>query len=224
MTMDILRQHGRLRSAPSRRLRQNVAPALLRRIVEGRLKPGEKINESRLSAELGVSRTPLREALLYLEQEGLVRSDLRRGFTVEPLSGREVRETYPVLAALECLAIRTSFELVPLLLPQLERMNAEFARTRSPVKALELDTRWHETLMSHSKNSRLHSLTAMLRLAIRRYEHLYMADVKLIPASAAQHRVILSAVRKQHLAAVIEAVEYNYLFGMRALLRKMGEE
>ncbi|MGH9578837.1 MAG: GntR family transcriptional regulator [Terriglobales bacterium] len=213
-----------LRPRPPTRLRQNVAPALLRRIVQGGLKPGEKINESRLSAELGVSRTPLREALLYLEREGLVRSDLRRGFTVEPLSAREVRETYPVLAALECLAVRSSFELLPLLLLQLARINAEFARTRSPARALELDTRWHQTLMSQSKNSRLLSIVGMLRLAIRRYEHLYMSDVRLIPASVAQHGAILRAIRKRDQAALMKAVEFNYLFGMQALLRKMGEE
>src|SRR5713101_6738628 len=100
---------------PSKRLRQDVLQALLKRIIEGTLKPATKIIESRLAAELDVSRTPLREALLHLEREGLVRSDLRRGFTVERLSAREVRETYPLLAALECFGVRSSAELLPLL-------------------------------------------------------------------------------------------------------------
>ncbi|HEY6306254.1 MAG TPA: GntR family transcriptional regulator [Candidatus Angelobacter sp.] len=207
-----------------RRLRQNVAPDLLRRIVEGRLKPGEKIIESRLSSELGVSRTPLREALLYLEREGLVRSDMRRGFTVEPLSARDVRETYPVLAHLECLAIRTSFDLLPLLIPELQRINSEFARARSSEKALELDSKWHDLLASQSKNSRLASLLRTLRLAIRRYEHLYLADRGLISTSVTQHRTIIRALRKRDLEALLKAVEVNYLFGMRVLLRRMGEE
>ena len=72
----------------TRRLRQDVLPALRQRILAGRMKAGTKIIESRLAATLGISRTPLREALLHLEREGLVRSDLRRGFTVEPLSSR----------------------------------------------------------------------------------------------------------------------------------------
>lgn len=212
------------RLPPVRRLRQQLLPALRKSILLGRLKPGGKIIESRLAAALGVSRTPLREALLHLEREGLVRSDLRRGFTVEPLSGREVRETYPLLAALECFAVRTSAEFLPPLLPALERMNAQFRRARSPQQALELDTRWHDTLVSPSRNSRLAALVASLRLAIRRYEVIYMSDAGMLPASAAQHDDILAALRRGAMAEALKAIERNYLLGMHVLLRKMGEE
>ena len=209
---------------PSRRLRQDVVPALLKRIVEGRLKPGAKIIESRLAADLGVSRTPLREALLHLEQEGLVRSDMRRGFSVEPLSPREIREAYPLLAALECFAVRSSAAFLPLLIPALERINADFQRARLPKRALQLDTLWHDTLVSQSHNSHLTSLVVSLRRAIHRYEHVYMSDARLIPTSAAQHRAILSAIRKGDLDEAGKAIETNYSFGMQVLLRKMGEE
>jgi DNA-binding GntR family transcriptional regulator len=207
-----------------KRLRQALHLALLDLIVTGKLKGAEKINESRTSRLLKVSRTPLREALLHLEREGLVRSDLRRGFTVEPLSTREVRETYPILAQLECLAVRTSARIVAALLPELTRINAKFARARTPKRALEMDTLWHNTLMSQSKNARLASMVNGLRLAIRRYEHFYMADSKLIPNSAAQHRDIIAALRRNDLEAGIKAIEENYFFGMQVLLRKMGEE
>lgn len=213
-----------LRTPGRKRLRQDLRPALLHSIVTGRLKAGEKINESRLAAQLKVSRTPLREALFHLEQEGLVRSDLRRGFTVEPLSSREVRETYPLLAHLECLAVRNSARFVAPLLPALARINTAFARARTPRQALELDTLWHDTLTSQSKNARLASLMAGLRLAIRRYELFYMADAKLIPASVAQHQEIIAAFQRDDLSAALQAIEENYLFGMQILLRKMGEE
>jgi len=209
---------------PSKRLRQDVLQALLKRIIEGTLKPATKITESRLAAELDVSRTPLREALLHLEREGLVRSDLRRGFTVERLSEREVRETYPLLAALECLAVRSSAELLPLLVPALRRINAEFRRACLPQKALDLDTLWHDTLLSQSKNSRLKALVTSLRRAIRRYEHFYMSDTTLIPTSAAQHRAIITAIRSGDTDQIATAIETNYIFGMQVLLRKMGEE
>ena len=212
------------RTTPSKRLRQGLLPALLKRIVEGELKPGAKIIESRLAAEIGVSRTPLREALLYLEREGLVRSDLRRGFTVAALSAREVRETYPLLAALECFAVRQRPQLLKLLIPDLERINGEFARARSPQRALDLDTLWHDKLMSQSMNSRLIALVASLRRAIRRYEHFYMSEARLIPASAAQHRAIIHAIRKGDTDEVLRAIDANYLFGMQVLLQKMGEE
>src|SRR6516164_1643953 len=130
------------------RLRQNVLPRIRQHILSGYLKPGSRIIESQLAALVRVSRTPLREALLCLEQEGLVRSDLRRGFTVAPFSTRDVRETYPLLAALERHAARTNFDFLHLLLPDLKRINELFVRARSAKVAIERDTQWHAVLMS----------------------------------------------------------------------------
>src|SRR5688572_24496804 len=77
-------------------------------ILNGELLDGSRIVESSLCDQLGVSRTPLREALFRLEQEGLVRQDLARGFSVMPLSAREVREIYPIIWTLEVLALELS--------------------------------------------------------------------------------------------------------------------
>jgi len=89
-------------------IRTDLRRIVLERIVSGTLAPGVRIKEARLAEELGTSRTPLREALIKLEQEGFVRSELAHGFTVEPISGREVREIYPLLWTLETLALRSS--------------------------------------------------------------------------------------------------------------------
>jgi len=211
------------RTAGRPQLRQSLHLALVDLIVKGGLHAGDKINESRTSRVLKVSRTPLREALIQLEREGLVRPDLRRGFTVEPLSAREIRETYPILAQLECLAVRSSARLVSAVLPELTRINHEFARARTPQRALDLDTRWHDTIMSQSTNARLASIVSRLRVAIRRYEQSYMTDPRLIPVSARQHRAVIAAFRRGDVDAGIRALEDNYLFGMQVLLRKMGE-
>jgi len=206
------------------RVRARLHETLRELIVAGRLRGGEKLNELKLSRALDTSRTPLREALLHLEREGLVRSDLRRGFTVAPLSAREVRELYPLLAQLELHAVRTSARFVPALLPQLTKINDQFARARSPDRALNLDTQWHETLMSLSNNGRLQAMVATLRLSIRRYELLYMAETDLTAISAAQHKAIIAAFERGDVEAALAALEENYSFGMQALLRKMGEE
>lgn len=207
-----------------KRLRQGLHQALLDLIVAGKLNGGEKLNELRLSKQLRVSRTPLREALLHLEREGLVRSDLRRGFTVELLSAKEVREAYPLLAHLECLAVRSSADLLSPVLPELVRINRAFSRARNPERALVLDALWHNTLMSQSRNSRLAAIVSNLRLAIRRYEHFYMSQARLIPASATQHEEIVAAIQENDIDSAIRLLEQNYTFGMRVLLRKMGEE
>jgi len=212
------------RPAGTSRVRQRLTVSLRNLIVEGGLKGGQKLNELELSRRLKASRTPLREALLQLEQEGLVRSDMRRGFTVEPLSAREIRESYPVLCALECLAVRSSILFVAQLLPELARINAQFARARSPQRALDLDTLWHDTLMSQSKNARLAAIVANLRRAIRRYELVFMSDRSLTAHSVRQHRTIIAAFRRGDEEDAIAALGDNYQFGMQALLRNMNEE
>jgi DNA-binding GntR family transcriptional regulator len=206
------------------RIRDRLRSALLDRIVSGELKGGDKLNELRLSGELKVSRTPLREALLHLEREGFVRSDVRRGFTVGELSTREVRETYPLIAHLEILAVRNSAPMLPVLIPKLVAVNADFARAKTAQRARDLDTLWHDTLMSQSKNARLRTMVTTLRLAIERYERLYMADTGLVALSVAQHSDIIKHLKRADLEAALKALEHNYMFGMQALLRKMGEE
>jgi DNA-binding GntR family transcriptional regulator len=70
-------------------------------ILSAALPPGVRVNEVALARELGISRTPLREALFGLEREGLVISHPRRGFFVSPLDVKDAREVYPLLATLE---------------------------------------------------------------------------------------------------------------------------
>ena len=211
-------------AAPTSRKREPLRRALLDLIVQGKLKAGQKLNELELSKRLKASRTPLREAFLHLEREGFVRSDLRRGFTVEPLSSREVRDSYPLIALLECSAVRASAQFLPLVLPELARINAKFARTRDPQLARDLDTLWHDTLMSQSKNARLSAIVGALRLSISRYERFYMSEPGLIAMSAAQHDDIMAAFKKGDIDLGIRRLEANYDFGMQALLKKMGED
>lgn len=214
----------RQRPPKSSRLRQDLRSTLLCRIIAGKLKPGEAIRESYLAAQLKVSRTPLREALLQLEREGFIRSDERRGFSVEHLSAREVREIYPMIWTLEGLAVRSSAVCVHLLVPDLARINSEFAKARDPHRALALDTQWHMKLTSQSQNRRLLACISALRLAVQRYETLYMSDTRLIPESASQHNTILRALQRHDIQAAVKGLEHNWRFAVEVLLRKMGEE
>lgn len=89
-------------------LRTDVQEEILSRLVSGRIPPGERINESRLSSELGISRTPLREAMIGLQQRGFLVGAMGRGFLAPPLSSRGIREILAVLALIEPEAIRLS--------------------------------------------------------------------------------------------------------------------
>lgn len=85
-------------------LPQNAAERLRQMILEGELVPGERLNERALGERLGISRTPLREALRMLASESLVRVEPNRGAIVAPIDRRDIENTFEVLAALEGLA------------------------------------------------------------------------------------------------------------------------
>lgn len=86
-------------------LRADVQKEILARLADQRLAPGSRVNECHLSAELGVSRTPLREAMLALEAAGFLGSDMGRGFRVPPLVAGPFREAQQVLSRLAPLAL-----------------------------------------------------------------------------------------------------------------------
>lgn len=210
-------------SGPRSTLRDGLRDAVMERILSGELAPGGRVNESRLAEELGVSRTPLREALLGLQAEGFVCSAASRGFSVEPLSAREVREVYPMLWTLEGLAVRLSGPLATTAVPGLERINRELAESPDSERALASDTAFHQTLISGCPNRRLLKTVGELRLVIRRYAHLHMQDGSHVKTSTRQHGEIISALRNGDVDKAVERLEENYRFGMDVLLVRLGE-
>ncbi len=205
-------------------LRDEVMQTLLDRIISGELAPGIKLNESRLAEELGVSRTPLREALFCLERDGFIRSDLAKGFSVAPLSPREVREVYPILESLESLALRSLGPLAAANIAELRRLNELFASVAgdSP-RCIAIDAEWHETLLNRCPNQRLLALIRTLKQAILRYEHLYMIDASLVAMSVAQHNAVIKALEANNMDAAVVALEQNWRFSRDALLLRIGE-
>lgn len=204
-------------------IRADLRRTILERIVRGDLAPGSRIKEVRLAEEMGVSRTPLREVLINLEQEGFVRSELAHGFSVEPLSGREVRETYPLVWTLECLALRSSGIAITSLLERLSAINDTFAVATTADERLELDRNWHETLLSSCPNQRLNILLSGLRTVLRRYEHRFMSDVGLVTESVRQHRQIIEALHAKDTDSAERILTENWRVSMELLLIRLGE-
>jgi DNA-binding GntR family transcriptional regulator len=202
-------------------LRYQVHQRVLKLIVQGQLAPGSRINESQLAIDLEVSRTPLREALFQLEQEGFVRSHLARGFQVEALSSQELCEIYPMIWTLEGLALRMSFPLVKATLPQLQRLNEQLANsTHDPNLAIEVDTAWHAALLKHCQNRRLLATLESLKLAANRYEYLYMGSGSLITTSVVQHQNIIEAIANDAIDQAVQQLETNWQFTMEFLLQE----
>lgn len=205
-------------------LRDDLRQVVLDRILSGELPAGSRITESRLAAELGVSRTPLREALFHLESDGFVRSDLARGFSVAPLSVREVRESYPILQALESLALRSMGPLAAAATPELRRINKQLAGAAGDSeKGRYLDHQWHDALLAACPNQRLLELIARLKETVSRYERLYMRDASLVAASVAQHLRIIEALEAGDFELAVKEIEENWHFALTMLLVRLGE-
>jgi len=205
-------------------LREDVHFLLQERIVKCDLLPGNRLQDVLLAAELGVSRTPVREALLRLEREGLVESDPNRGFFVAPLSRQEVLETYPIVWAMECLALDSCEPLTPLKIQALRRINAELAAsTDDPLHRQELDLLWHQTLLESCANERLKKFLAALKQIVRRFECIYMRDPALVRRSVRDHAEILEAVVKKKPKLASRLLERNWRAGMEFLLTQLLE-
>jgi DNA-binding GntR family transcriptional regulator len=204
-------------------LREDVHALLRERIVKGELRPGNRLQDVQLAAELGVSRTPIREALLRLEREGLVESDPNRGFFVAQLSRKEVLETYPMVWALECLALESAGPPTPPQIQALRQINAEMAATADSLQRQELDLRWHQTLLESCPNERLKDFLAALKQIVRRYECVYMRDPALVRRSVRDHAEILEAVVKKKPKLASGLLERNWRAGMESVLMQLNE-
>lgn len=143
-------------------------------LITGERKPGERLADSELAAQLGVSRTPVRQALHRLAQDELVRFDPRRGFWVRAFTAADVRELYDVRGALEVLAVRLAAPHLrsDALQEQIDQLYAVRARLAERPAALLLqhDFRLHNLLIRASRNGRLIRLLAALRSQVSLFQ------------------------------------------------------
>ncbi|HJQ36210.1 MAG TPA: GntR family transcriptional regulator [Thermoanaerobaculia bacterium] len=194
---------------PRDALRTSVKELLARKIVRGELSPGAPLNLAELAAVVGVSVTPLREALIELERDGLVHSILNRGYFVRPLDEAEMRELYPIVAALETLALKSGPPSAARL-RELDDLNGRLRRERSPGRCIELDERWHSTLLADCPNATLLRLLPALKRRLYRYEYLFMSDATRPAESVRQHAAIAAAIRKGTVERAAALLEENW--------------
>ena len=200
-------------------LRSGVRDALVARILRGELKPGDRVNETTLGAELGVSATPVREALLSLEGASFLESSPGKGFTVRGLSEAEVRDVYPILATLEGLALRTAGRPPKAAVAAMRSANARLRRaTRDPDAAIAADSDWHRSLLAACPNAHLLALVESLRFAARRYEHAFMREAGDPRESAAQHDAILKSLESGALETAAKRLESNWTSSIEPLV------
>jgi DNA-binding GntR family transcriptional regulator len=199
-------------------LGEQVYLQLLQSIERGELPTGTKLRDASLAAALGVSRTPVREALVRLAREGILAAETGRGFRLTPLDAAELRDIGSILAALEPLALDQSTEPTPERLARLADVVRRLEQTRGDIGAcVELDDEFHRVLLEGCANGRLLRLVETLRRGIRRYLHHYLQRGGRVSLSTLQHTRIADALRKGDRAGARQLLERKWRRGMEEI-------
>ncbi|WP_334195873.1 GntR family transcriptional regulator, partial [Muricomes intestini] len=167
-------------------------------ILRGELKPGERLMEIQLANKLGVSRTPIREAIRKLELEGLVLMIPRKGAEVAEITEKNLRDVLEVRAALEELAVQLACDRIDKEgIENLKRAAENFKSTLDSddiTKIAEADVAFHDIIYLATDNQRLIQLLNNLREQMYRYRVEYLKQKDCYPQLLAEHQQIIHAL------------------------------
>jgi DNA-binding GntR family transcriptional regulator len=194
-------------------LRENAYRALRDAIVDGTLAPGERLNDAELTAWLGVSRTPIREALTRLEYVGLVQTKPGRHTIVSPLNVRAAHDAQSVTAAMHELAVRTAVpHLSPAEMDVMREANARFAtalRRRDATAALAADEDFHGVAVAACANEAVRTVLEQFTPVLGRVVRLRFSSLS-GRSSVAQHRQIIELCEAGDAEGAAAAVRANW--------------
>ncbi len=209
-------------------LRELVLVAIREAIIEGSLQPREHLVVNLLAKELGVSRTPVREAIRRLELEGFVIMVPRKGAYVSDISYKEIAEVYEVRAALDGLAAGLAAERVTE--EELETMGRLLVEKGEAVskndieRCMEVDNKFHETLYKASRNERLVGIISNLREQIQRFLFTSLAYPGRMRESLYEHRAIIEALELRDVLQARHLAQEHVENAQSALLDALKKE
>lgn len=202
-------------------LAEEVANLVRDMVLDGRLPAGERINEVRLAGQIGVSRTPLREALSRLVNEGALHDVPRKGFFVRPLTAEEVRDIYPIRSILDPAALRLAGIPSPQKIARLREINRQLADCDDPAEIVRLDDQLHLDLVSDCPNPVLLDLIQQFMWRTRRYELGLMRERANMASAVARHERIFDALEAGDLELACKELEEN-MHGEQPVLEWLG--
>ena len=183
-------------------LRDVVFNTLRQAILRGELKPGERLMETQLANKLGVSRTPIREALRKLELEGLVNMVPRKGAEVADITEKSLRDVLEVRKALEELSVQLACEkITEEEIEELKRVAERFKDTlndQDVTKIAEADVAFHDVIYTATDNQKLILLLNNLREQMYRYRVEYLKKEEAYPQLIAEHEELIDNISKRN--------------------------
>ncbi|HCO55879.1 MAG TPA: hypothetical protein DIT93_12795 [Pelagibacterium sp.] len=199
---------------------------LSRRIIDGRLSPGERVTEEALVKEIGASRTPVRDAIKQLEELGLIVRERNRTLRIAPLQSEELLELVSLREHLEGLAAFEVTRLVALgkastsrlweIIDQLEDAESKLEGTKRTDRIFELGTVFHATLVASSGMGRVARIHAGLQLALARYRLVNATDGRRLVHRSQEHRQIVEALEAGEPAGAEHAMRQHIREGLKA--------
>ncbi|WP_139004989.1 GntR family transcriptional regulator [Arthrobacter crystallopoietes] len=189
---------------------EETAALIRERVFAGRYRPGDRLTQAGLSAELGLSRTPLREALRLLEQDGIVVLDSAGGASVATATPAQLQDAYAFREALETAACRLACpRLTPGILAELDRLVDEQRRAAGP-RFHQLVSRFHAVLLEASGNSYLQKHLSLVRMAEEVFRPGYGLTAEASLDTIGFHAAVVNCLR-QHAAEEAEQHIRTYL-------------
>ena len=191
--------------------------------MDGRLEPGKRLTEQELVSMLGVSRTPLREALLLLDSEGFINILPRRGAVVSDLSQSDVEDIYGAKAILESAAAKLAcpkisnetIENLSHLTDEMEKNTKE--KQKDDRTLLSLNAEFHQTLSDAGGNKKLSQFIKNLRSQTLRYNYIYLSLKSKVDSSIADHRKIIKALKQKDTILIEQLIQQHNESACRTL-------
>ena len=209
-------------------LGEHVFESLKHSIIRGKISPGEWLVESHIAETLGISRTPVREAIHKLEREGLIDRQPRGGFTVLGLNRNDIEETFGIRSVLEGYAARlAAVKHKEEELEALEKKIDEFqnALDRKKMNLLPtINTEFHDLLYSLSKSPKLINMINGLHDQIYRYREMILKDSKFAVTSNQDHQKMLKYIRKRDAHGAERLVRDHIVRGKGMVLKEYDQQ
>ncbi|RHW38031.1 GntR family transcriptional regulator [Neobacillus notoginsengisoli] len=209
-------------------LSDHVAKIIRKMILNGTLKPGDKVNQAQLAESLNISRGPIREALHLLQNEGLIKHETNKGTHVTTLSAQDAYEIYSLRALLESKAAELAMmNLTPAEFTQLEKLLEEF-RTSLFADDLEkeaiCDINFHKVIVKASHHQRLIRMHEQLDIQVGA---MFLTVVNKLPVRATKvvenHQKLLDALRSSDRARVAKEFSEHYIHTLNELKDAQGQ-
>ena len=208
-------------------LRDVVFNTLRRAILKGELEPGERLMEIALANKLGVSRTPIREAIRKLELEGLVVMIPRKGAEVARITEKDLRDVLEVRTSLEKLAIELACDRITEddihdLKLACKDFEESFGKDDLTTIA-EKDVAFHDIIFRSTKNARLIQILNNLREQMYRYRVEYLKDVESRKTLVEEHYAVYRALKARNQQQAVKDICIHIVNQQNAILRSLEQ-